>query len=257
MKNSDCSIALARMSEMRSACEAEIEIAKNRMDSFATMCRNCFDTAKSKSEQASELRDKLRSLKDELVEAEDNLKKSLAVKTSKEATRMMIKESISETKAKINELKGLIQHQRAKKDEFAAILSRQNEALTACKQKLNQSGHNRKHIEEALSWYNKFLGFRIENGHGVKFIFTNVNPVSPDEVYSFAIRLEKDTYTWLECDPPLSNMNEMVSELNTSHGLFKFVRTMRQKFRDSGISRHGSTRYQYSSIVSESGPVAS
>lgn len=38
-------------------------------------------------------------------------------------------------------------------------------------EKLNQSKEHREQIEEAISWYNSVLGFRIESGHGMLFLW--------------------------------------------------------------------------------------
>lgn len=35
----------------------------------------------------------------------------------------------------------------------------------------------------------------------------------------------------IECDPQLNDAKELLRELNRSNGLFKFVRTMREKFQ--------------------------
>lgn len=39
----------------------------------------------------------------------------------------------------------------------------------------------------------------------------------------------------LDCDPQLNDMKELINELNKSNGLFKFVRTMREKFQDAAV----------------------
>ncbi|KAL0441025.1 UNVERIFIED_CONTAM: hypothetical protein Sradi_0041400 [Sesamum radiatum] len=143
---------------------------------------------------------------------------------------MAIEESVSVIKARVEELKGIVEDQRGRKNEYAAIISQQSEALTACKDKCNQNREHREQIEEAISWYNKVLGFRIECGHV------------------------------LNCDPHLSDTKELVYELNKTNGLFKFVRTMREKFQETvarGIALHGASLDQDSSIVSVSAPVAS
>lgn len=36
----------------------------------------------------------------------------------------------------------------------------------------------------------------------------------------------------LDCNPPLNDTRELIGELNKSNGLFKFVRTMREKFQE-------------------------
>ncbi|KAL0341459.1 UNVERIFIED_CONTAM: hypothetical protein Scaly_1808500 [Sesamum calycinum] len=134
-----------RMAEMRLVCEREIPIQQHRIDSLHTLYSNRFDSAKSEAQRTIQLQ----------------------VKTRKEAKRMAIEESISVIKARVEELKGIVEDQRGRKNEYAAVISQQSEALTACKDKCNQNREHREQIEEAISWYNKVLGFRIECGHGI------------------------------------------------------------------------------------------
>ena len=39
--------------------------------------------------------------------------------------------------------------------------------------------------------------------------------------------------TVLDCDPEVNDTKELINELNQSNGLFKFVRTMREKFQEA------------------------
>lgn len=260
------------MAERRLVCEREIPIQQRRVDTALAYYRQIFDSAKSEAQNTIQLQEKLGKLKGELREAEDDLVKALAVKTRKEAKRMAITDSLSVMKARVEELKGLVKDQRERKDEYAAIISQQSEALTACKEKSNQNREYKEQIEEAVSWYNRVLGFRIECGHGVKFIFTNIRPENPNEEYSFVIRHENETYNLLKCDPHLSGTKELVNELNKSNGLFQFVRTMRGRFQQaaaqghvskktyndySEISMHSMSLDQDFSTISLSAPVAS
>ncbi|KAL2515287.1 Kinetochore-Ndc80 complex [Forsythia ovata] len=249
-----------RMAEIRLVCEREIPIQQQRIDSAVIANRNLFDSAKSKAHQTIHLQERLGKLKTELREAEDALVKALAVKTRKEAKQMTMRDSISDTKARIEELKEIVENQRAKKHEYADIISQQSEALAAYEEKCNQNSEHKEQIEEAISWYNKVLGFRIECGHGVKFIFTNINPENPNEQYSFVIRHENEIYTLLDCNPPLNGTRDLISELNKSNGLFKFVRNMREKFQEiaaHGTSNHVESLDQDSSMISPSAPIAS
>lgn len=263
---------LTQMAERRLVCEREIPIQQRRVDSALSSYRKLFDSAKSEAQNTIQLQEKLGKLKGELREAEDALVKALAVKTRKEAKRMAITESLSVMKARVEELNGLVKDQRERKDGYAAIISQQSEALTACKEKSDQNRECKEQIEEAISWYNRVLGFRIECGNGVKFIFTNIRPENPNEEYSFVIRHENETYYLLKCSPHLSGTKELVNELNKSNGLFKFVRTMRERFQQTTaqghvskktyndypeISLHSSSLNQDPSIISLSAPVAS
>ncbi|KAL6550230.1 hypothetical protein OROMI_020718 [Orobanche minor] len=285
MQGSGDSSMVARTAEWRLACERKMAIQQQRIDSLLTFSRNRFDSAVSEAQRTIQLQEKLGKLSEELREAEDALVKALSVcnevekiyllqksdfglqqitvstlKNRKEAKRMALMESISDMKPRVEELKGLVEDQRKRKDEYAAIISQQLESLTAYKEKCAQNREHREQIEEAISWYNKVLAFRIECGHGVKFVFTNISRENPNEEYFFIIRHENDIYTLLNCEPRLSDINDMVNELNNTNGLFKFVRTMREKFQEAaarGISVHCSSLDQDSSIISLSAPISS
>ncbi|KAL6556874.1 hypothetical protein OROHE_006750 [Orobanche hederae] len=260
MQGSGDSSMVARTAEWRLACERKMAIQQQRIDSLLTFSRNRFDSAVSEAQRTIQLQEKLGKLSEELREAEDALVKALSVKNRKEAKRMALMESISDMKPRVEELKGLVEDQGKRKDEYAAIISQQLESLTAYKEKCAQNREHREQIEEAISWYNKVLAFRIECGHGVKFVFTNISRENPNEEYFFIIRHENDIYTLLNCEPRLSDINDMVNELNNTNGLFKFVRTMREKFQEAaarGISVHRSSLGQDSSIISLSAPISS
>ncbi|XP_051123401.1 kinetochore protein SPC25 homolog [Andrographis paniculata] len=255
----ECSV-LARMAELRLVCEREIPIQQHRIDSLHSLYRKLFDAAKSEARQTIQLQDKLGKVKIELREAEDGMVKALAAKTRKEAKLMEMMDSISAAKARAEQLKRIVEDQRQRKDEYSAALSQQSQALTPWKERCDNNKENRGQTETAISWYNRVLGFCIETGHGVKFIFTNINPENPKEEYSFVVRHENEMYTLLDCDPHLSNTKELVNDLNKTNGLFKFVRTMREKFQDAaahGYFTHGLAVDQASLTITESAPASS
>ncbi|XP_073128343.1 kinetochore protein SPC25 homolog [Henckelia pumila] len=248
------------MAESRLVCENEIAIQQRKIDSSYTSYRNLLDSALSEAQRTIQLQENLGDLKGELKEAEDAMVKALSAKTRKEARRMALMESISVMNARIEDLNEIVNDQKSRKEEYAAIVARQSEALTAFKEKLNQKFEHKEQIEDAISWYNKVLGFRVECGRGVKFIFTKINPENPNNEYSFVVRHENERYTLLDCVPPLAETKELVSELNNSNGLFKFVRTMREKFQVAaarGTSDIGASIDQDFTTVSVSAPVAS
>ncbi|KAF9625156.1 hypothetical protein IFM89_019862 [Coptis chinensis] len=131
-------------------------------------------------------------------------------------------------------------------------------SLATLEEKANQGIQHKEDIQEAIVWYNKVLGLRIEGGHGVKFIFNNINMKDPKKEYSFTILLAHDTYTLLTCDPHMDGTKELIQEMNQTNGLFKFVRTMREKFRASASLGSQAQLFQLdSSTVSVSGPASS
>ncbi|XP_052176312.1 kinetochore protein SPC25 homolog isoform X2 [Diospyros lotus] len=248
----------AKMAELRLVCDREIPIRHSRMDAAFSAVVASLESAKARSQETVQNQAKLGKLKAELREAEDDLVKALAAKTRKEARRMATMDNISSTRAKIEELKQIIEDQKARRNEYAEIIAQQSEALSTYEE--NYKNNEDTGVDEAVSWYNRALGFRVECGHGVKFIFTNINLKNPKEEYSFCIRHENDLYTMLECDPHLNDTKDLINELNRSNGLFKFVRSMREKFQVAaahGILTQVTSCDQDSSTVSLSAPVCS
>ncbi|XP_010248589.1 PREDICTED: uncharacterized protein LOC104591451 isoform X2 [Nelumbo nucifera] len=249
---------LRKMEEVRLVCDWEISIQQKRMDSAMISFRNTSQSIKLRAKETAENQVKLGKLKTELRELEDDLVKALAVKTRKEAKRMAILDSISATKARLEELRKTVHNQKARKDEYASIISQQS--VATLKEKDDQETKNRGDIEEAISWYNRVLGFRIEGGRGVKFIFSKINLNDPTEEYSFTIRHADDTYTLLDCDPYLDGTKELIQELNQTNGLLKFVRIMREKFQAAavqGVLPLSTSVHPESSTISVSAPALS
>ncbi|TYH98422.1 hypothetical protein ES332_A12G309400v1 [Gossypium tomentosum] len=115
-------------------------------------------------------------------------------------------------------------------------------------------------IQEAISWYNRVLGFQIEGGHGVKFTFNDINIKNPKEEYSFTIRHANDAYSLLDCNPNLNGIKDLINELNRTNDLFGFVRTIREKFQEAaalGLQPQSTTFHQDCSTISLSGPALS
>ncbi|XP_055828427.1 kinetochore protein SPC25 homolog isoform X2 [Solanum dulcamara] len=231
MKNSVGEITRKKMEELRLVCDREIPIQQQKIDAATRSFKKSLDSTKVQAQETLQFHAKLGKLKVELRELEDKLVKALAVKTRKEAKQIAVADSISAAKDRVEELRVVVKNQRASKDEYAAIISKQTDELKACEEKHNQTAEQREEIEEAIVWYNKVLGLHIECGHGVKFIFTNIDANNQDKEYIFTVRHENDVYTLIDCDPQLNDAKELLRELNTSNGLFKFVRTMREKFQ--------------------------
>ncbi|OIW00317.1 hypothetical protein TanjilG_27568 [Lupinus angustifolius] len=108
-------------------------------------------------------------------------------------------------------------------------------ALAASEGKLNESIERVDEEQEAITWYNKVLGFLVEGGPGVKFTFKNINLNKPNEEYLFTICIENNNYMLLSCEPTLEGTEELIHELNNTNGLFKFVRVMRRKFQEAVV----------------------
>ncbi|XP_030475347.2 kinetochore protein SPC25 homolog isoform X2 [Syzygium oleosum] len=247
----------AKMETLRLACEAEISAEQRKIDAFAASFLDSLQSTKARAQETVQDQGRLSKLKSSLKEEEDELVKALAVKTRTEAKRMAIMDSICAVKSRQENLRRSLQDQKSRRDKCAAIVSQE---LIAFEEKNEQKMGQKGDIQEAISWYNKVLGFQIEGGNGVTFMFDNIDIKSPHNVYLFTIRHANDTYTLLECDPPLDGTKELIHELNKSNDLYKFVRIMRRKFQEfaaQGTSPSNTTVHQEYSINSLSAPVTS
>ncbi|XP_021733572.1 probable kinetochore protein SPC25 [Chenopodium quinoa] len=250
---------LSKLSELRTVCDKDIEIHHQNTDSIFASFENFLQSHRSKAELTVHNQAKLRKLKVELRELEDELVRALAVKTRNEAKRIAITDSLSEMIVKADELQKIVQDQASKKDEYASILSEQSKAIAESEENSGEASKSREEIQEAFKWYNRVLGFRIDGGHGVTFTFTNVNKNCPAEEYSFTVRHASEKYTLLGSKPHLKDIEELVHELNKSNSLFRFVRIMREKFQATSLGpvSHFIYQDQDCTSISLSAPVSS
>ncbi|KAL6010041.1 hypothetical protein ACLOJK_000472 [Asimina triloba] len=187
-----------KMRELRLVCEKEIEIQQQKAMSAADSFRKSLQSV---SEGNTVNQVKVCKFKDQLRKLEGELVKSFAAKTRKEAKCIATTEVLSAAKSRTEELKKFVQDQWARRDEYSAIISQQvlgrffSATLKELEMKRNHQINHPEHLEEAILWYNRILGFRIETGKGVKFIFNKIDADNLEKEYSFTIRHENNTYT--------------------------------------------------------------
>lgn len=133
----------------------------------------------------------------------------------------------------------MVTDQRNKRDHHAAVISNHLEAVEALEAKFIEDETRMKKIEEAVIWYSKFLGFQVVGGEGVKFIFNKIDLQSPDKEYSVTLKLAKDRYNLLQCDPSIKDSEELMKDLNLTNDLFKFVRIVRERFQAEAATVNG------------------
>ncbi|XP_061360385.1 kinetochore protein SPC25 homolog isoform X2 [Gastrolobium bilobum] len=248
------------MESPTSICDAEIPLQIRNIDAFYASYAKSLQTLRATAQQTAQYQVQLEEIKVKSREAEDDLVKALAVKTRKEAKRMALMDAIASAKARVEDLNTSIQEQRTKKQEYAAFLSQQSSALTAFEGSLNESIEHKDETQEAISWYNRVLGFYVKGGRGVKFTFKNINLNNPNEEFFFTICHESNSYTLLICEPFLSDIKELINELNRTNGLFKFVRVMRKKFQAAvaqGSLILTTVEHEESAFISTSAPILS
>nr|CAB3504276.1 unnamed protein product [Digitaria exilis] len=186
----------------------------------------------------------LNELKQQLRKLEADLAQALSVQTTKRSKHKLMGESILNTTATNEKLRSLLMDQRARKEEYVNDISNQLQVRVAlwvileAIESLEAEGDARgdKNLEKAIMWYNKFLGFQVVGGEGVKFVFNKIDLQSPDKEYSFCIKLMEERYILVKCVPFVDGSKELVKDLNCSNDLYKFVRTMRERFQIATIS---------------------
>ncbi|KAL9661786.1 hypothetical protein QQ045_026614 [Rhodiola kirilowii] len=225
-----------KMDELRLKCENQVEVQLHGIEEFTNSFHKSMESVLQKTQetvanQAAELG----KLKAKLREEEDALVKAIAEKTRKEARKLMLTDSVSSSRVRGDELDRILQDHRARKDKCSAVIVQQCRDLLVEEEKRSENSEAGQ-IQEAISWYNRALGFRIDCGHGIKFTFTNIHPKNSNQEFSFTIHHSNDTYTVLQCEPHLNGIEPLVQDLNKTNGLFKFVRTLRELFLEAVVS---------------------
>ncbi|KMZ70087.1 Kinetochore protein Spc25 [Zostera marina] len=202
-------------------CSKILEKA-NHYDSLFAKAR--IQTIRVKTDQKLADLERLRKLKDEHKKLDYDLRMAQFVKTCKYVKLKNTQESISATKARVEELRRIVQKRNAVDGTIEELMPQQLDDV------LKFDDTDGRNFEAALLWYRNVLGFRTEGGEGVKFFFSKIDHKNPDKEFSFTIRLEGETYRLLKCDPLLRDTPRLIKELNETHSFFKFVRAMREKF---------------------------
>ncbi|KAK4264060.1 hypothetical protein QN277_029399 [Acacia crassicarpa] len=215
------------MESRRLICDTEIPTLQPKLDAFSDSYRKSL---RAISRETAQYQAKIEEAKDELREAEDDFVKSQRAKTRKEAKHMELMGAIASAKTRVEDLKSSIVEKRTKNSEYAKFLSQHSLASQGT---VNESTEQKDEIQEAILWYNTVLGFHVEGRDGVKFTFKNINITNPKVECFFTIRHENDAYTLLNCEPSVKGTKEMIHQLNTTNGLYKFVGVMRRKFQEA------------------------
>ncbi|XP_057836922.2 kinetochore protein SPC25 homolog isoform X2 [Cryptomeria japonica] len=198
----------------------DMEEVRRRLDRWESTCIHSLERCKYTARDIAHYIGKIKELETLNGKLEQTYLHTKAVNGNKREQWLVNAESLSSTKSTIEDLKKMKQELSARRCEREMIISDQ---LTGDSDKPDV-GFKRGQ-KEAVAWYNRALGFRIESGHGIKFIFVNVDQICPDREFSFSIRhcRSNDCYSCTE---------ELLDELNRTNDLFKFVRVMRGKFQE-------------------------
>lgn len=181
--------------------------------------------------------EQLKGLKEQFRELQSQLTDALSLQLRNEAKSKATTESISDAAARNEQLRSSVADLRHKRDKRTAVLSEQLRALEPLEEKSNEDSALQEKIEEAVSWYEKFLGFKIIGGEeGVKVVFDKIDPQSPEKEYSFCLCFDGGRYNLIRCDPHIQDVEELVQDLHLSDHLVKFFGIIREIFQSSDMN---------------------
>ncbi|TVU22504.1 hypothetical protein EJB05_32206 [Eragrostis curvula] len=240
-----------RMAEQRVQIQRRIDRGRDRASTSASAFSAALLSARSIADQTVSHRAQLNGLKVQLRKHETDLAQALTGKQARshsltsrvfqshpnkqKSKYKLIDESISNTTATNERLRSLVMEQRQRRDECTKIISNQLQAIES--PEADSAAQGEKNLDEAIMWYDKFLGFQVVGGEGVKFVFNKIDVQSPDKEYLFCIKLaKKNTAVILQCVPFVDGSKELVRDLNCDNDLFKFVRIMRERFQAATIT---------------------
>ncbi|KAJ1261213.1 hypothetical protein BS78_09G011000 [Paspalum vaginatum] len=182
-------------------------------------------------------REQLKGLKDEFRGLQSQLREAVSLQLRNEARRTATTGSIADATAMNEQFGNAVADLRDKRGRRAAVISEQLQALELLEAKSGDDAALREKIEEAILWYEKFLGFQIVVGQeGVNFVFSKIDTQIPEKEYSFCLHFGRDGNNLIRCDPHIKDIEELVKDLHLSDNVVKFVRIAREKFQSSAIT---------------------
>ncbi|XP_078428436.1 kinetochore protein [Wolffia australiana] len=218
------------MADLRRAWERDARARRQNVEQSAAAFRRVLQATWTRAEENIDHGEKLVNTKMCLKELEEDLREALVVKSRKDAKNTTISASLSAAKVQTEDFRKTLEAYKSKRAEYESIISSAMEELNRDNSK---DDDDIEATEEGILWYKKVLGFRIEGGEGVKFVFDKIDSEDPDMEYTFTIRLNNDTYTMLQCCPTVPDVKVLLDEVNQTNGLYKFVRAMRKKFQEA------------------------
>ncbi|XP_066302313.1 kinetochore protein Spc25-like [Branchiostoma lanceolatum] len=128
-------------------------------------------------------------------------------------------EGMSKQEAELRGMIGTSVQQIAKEKEL--ILAQDK----VTKQKMEE-------LQKAVVFFKDRLGlkFRKLDGGRLQFSFTLIDAKDPDRAFVFTLKVDSK-YEVVDCDPKVSDLDDLVAKLNATNNLSAFVQTMRKRFK--------------------------
>ncbi|EEB08526.2 kinetochore protein Spc25 [Schizosaccharomyces japonicus yFS275] len=130
----------------------------------------------------------------------------------------------------------ILEDMNRRKALLAEEIERQQSVLTAKRELKAKEEHHfmkQKSLDNPeLQFWEKYLGMRIEGVREdeLRIVFVNIDDKNWKKRFSFHINFMEKLYEVTKCNPPLSNLEELVERLNKTRNFFRFLKEIRMSF---------------------------
>ncbi|KAF0445450.1 kinetochore protein Spc25 [Gigaspora margarita] len=192
------------------------------------------------------------NLKKKSKSFEENLSNYIVnAKKNMDSKRHLWQNTITSNKGEITKLQEEIKLFEKIHKEFIKYESSKNEGIIVLKKRIEKVEGDIKQQREVIEVKRALLETQLSQNLPELSIFTNKLALTMDRVQDdminftftciydnnssrsccFTIDVGKTKYKVIECNPMLEELDELVSQLNTSRDFFSFLKKMRQGFR--------------------------
>ncbi|OQS01074.1 hypothetical protein THRCLA_05777 [Thraustotheca clavata] len=194
--------------------------------------RRCKSAQRTSSVEVAKSEEELRELQKQKLELLEAIKQA---EVAREQQKRRIAANENETRdlqAEIMKAEPIITSLKSRENLHQGNLGNLN-------QESNKSAQAHAQVVDELmkgiSLYQK-LGLLIDKKreNNLAFIFTQLDPNNPNREFSFSLRIEDNPDVFLveNCVPEVSDVNELLDQLNKTGNISTFVRAMRLRFKN-------------------------
>ncbi|XP_071946676.1 kinetochore protein Spc25-like [Antedon mediterranea] len=182
--------------------------------------------------------EQMKSGKDNINQANDNL---LYLLDQANANKKVLEERNEEVKSMKSSAENTVKEtqeillQKEHAEEQLRIMSKEIETNMELLIAQEKSTHTRlQELRKATTFYNQRLGVSLKkiDGDLLQVAFTQINPNKIDEVYFFVVKVNSaQKYEVTDCQPAISNMEDLVKNLNETNKFSEFLIIVRKAFK--------------------------
>ncbi|KND01885.1 uncharacterized protein SPPG_03673 [Spizellomyces punctatus DAOM BR117] len=177
---------------------------------------------------------------DELKEKESQTKTQIEVYKGKESDLQRAyekeRQEAEDMEAEVTDLRIQKDERDATRDELMDRVQAMKNDIRRRREELNKKREARlnqhKRIQPELECFMNKLAMDVRGLQTdmLKFVFTHVHPQDWEKEYTFSIDVRRNDYQVVECNPAVSNLDELVEWLNKTRDFYTFLKMMRRSF---------------------------